>query len=82
MFNSNNIESKDIFISLTITFVNIKMFIFQLLLVKNKNILEPHDFKTLFVTALQLHCSNYKDKNGTATIALSSLTDKLNSLSN
>ena len=36
MFNSNDIESKHIFISLTITFVNIKMFIFQPLLLKNK----------------------------------------------
>jgi len=48
---SNDIKSKHIFINLTITFVNIKMFIFQPLLLKNKNILDPHDFKTLFVTA-------------------------------
>ena len=63
VLNSNDIKSKHIFINLTITFVNIKMFIFQPLLLKNKNILDPHDFKTLFVTALQLHYSNYKDKN-------------------
>ena len=59
----NDVKSKHIFINLTITFVNIKMFIFQPLLLRNKNILDPHDLKTLFVTALQLHYSNYKDKN-------------------
>ena len=45
------LKSKHIFINLTITFVNIKMFIFQPLLLKNKNILDSHEFKTLFVTA-------------------------------
>ena len=80
--NSNDIKSKHIFINLTITFVNIKMFIFQPLLLKNKNIRDPHDCKALLVIALQLHYSNYKDNNDNNNNCSISLTNKLNSLSN
>ena len=60
---SNDIKSKHIFIDVIITFANNKMFIFQPFILKNKTVLDPHDFKTVFVSALELHYSNYKDKN-------------------
>ena len=71
------------FINVMITFVNIKMFIFQPFLLKNKNVLD-HTIWRRFLSQLYNYITAITKikMTITTTIALFSLTNTLNSLSN